>query len=256
MAITKLISDSATTSGFEYQKFVNVTGVNFTRSQAGAALISAMICVPTPQSVSAAEIVQNGSFEMLSASFVDDGSNYMSLDHGSTTITGWTVSTSTGAIVLGRSPTGDGLSAADGSFFVDLSGFGSSSPDGALNQIVHTVAGATYTFSMDIGGANNGIVSALVGGKSLTLTSGTPFVVDGTEWVPETAMFVGASLNINPLVTIQNESPGSDIDLIDTVSIVGPATSVPELSTWSMMLVGFAGLGYAGYRRAREPRAA
>jgi hypothetical protein len=32
--------------------------------------------------------------------------------------------------------------------------------------------------------------------------------------------------------------------------------STPEPSTWAMMLIGFAGLGYAGYRRAREPRAA
>jgi hypothetical protein len=32
--------------------------------------------------------------------------------------------------------------------------------------------------------------------------------------------------------------------------------NVPEPSTWAMMLAGFAGLGYAGYRRAREPRAA
>ena len=29
------------------------------------------------------------------------------------------------------------------------------------------------------------------------------------------------------------------------------ATSVPETSTWAMLLVGFAGLGYAGSRRAR-----
>jgi PEP-CTERM motif len=32
--------------------------------------------------------------------------------------------------------------------------------------------------------------------------------------------------------------------------------AVPEPSTWAMMLLGFAGLGYAGHRRAREPRAA
>jgi len=32
--------------------------------------------------------------------------------------------------------------------------------------------------------------------------------------------------------------------------------AVPEPSTWAMMLIGFGGLGYAGYRRAREPRAA
>jgi PEP-CTERM motif len=31
---------------------------------------------------------------------------------------------------------------------------------------------------------------------------------------------------------------------------------VPEPSTWAMMVIGFAGLGFAGYRRAREPRAA
>jgi hypothetical protein len=31
------------------------------------------------------------------------------------------------------------------------------------------------------------------------------------------------------------------------------ATAVPERSTWAMMLVGFAGLGFAGYRNARRP---
>jgi hypothetical protein len=31
---------------------------------------------------------------------------------------------------------------------------------------------------------------------------------------------------------------------------------VPESSTWAMMLLGFAGLGFAGYHKAREPRAA
>jgi hypothetical protein len=37
------------------------------------------------------------------------------------------------------------------------------------------------------------------------------------------------------------------------ISSVKPAktAAVPELSTWAMMLIGFAGLGYAGYRRAR-----
>ena len=32
--------------------------------------------------------------------------------------------------------------------------------------------------------------------------------------------------------------------------------TVPEPSTWAMMLLGFAGLGFAGYRRARAGREA
>jgi CHRD domain-containing protein/PEP-CTERM motif-containing protein len=35
----------------------------------------------------------------------------------------------------------------------------------------------------------------------------------------------------------------------------GVPGGVPEPSTWAMMLVGFAGLGYAGYRRARAGHA-
>jgi hypothetical protein len=30
------------------------------------------------------------------------------------------------------------------------------------------------------------------------------------------------------------------------------STSVPEVSTWGMMLLGFAGLGFAGYRRTKN----
>jgi hypothetical protein len=40
------------------------------------------------------------------------------------------------------------------------------------------------------------------------------------------------------------------------VFVIGGIAAAPETSTWAMMLIGFAGLGYAGYRRAREPRAA
>jgi hypothetical protein len=46
---------------------------------------------------------------------------------------------------------------------------------------------------------------------------------------------------------------GTDIltGVNDTGQIVGYAL-VPEPSTWAMMLLGFAGLSYAGYRTARK----
>jgi hypothetical protein len=33
-------------------------------------------------------------------------------------------------------------------------------------------------------------------------------------------------------------------------------TGVPEVSTWAMMLAGFAGLGFVGYRRKNDVAAA
>jgi PEP-CTERM motif len=35
----------------------------------------------------------------------------------------------------------------------------------------------------------------------------------------------------------------------------GVGSAIPEPSSWAMMLIGFAGLGYAGYRRARAAHA-
>jgi hypothetical protein len=94
--------------------------------------------------------VQNGSLENLNGTFVNTTCNYMALGNGSTTIPDWTVSTTSGPIVWAQSPTCDGYTAADGAYFVDLSGFGNSSPDGALNQSLSTVGGVNYTFSMDV----------------------------------------------------------------------------------------------------------
>ena len=39
-------------------------------------------------------------------------------------------------------------------------------------------------------------------------------------------------------------------------SVASETNAIPEPSTWAMMLIGFAGLGYAGYRRARAAQAA
>jgi uncharacterized membrane protein len=41
----------------------------------------------------------------------------------------------------------------------------------------------------------------------------------------------------------------------DAGQVVGISNGVPEPSTWAMMLLGFAGLAFAGYRRANAGRA-
>jgi hypothetical protein len=37
---------------------------------------------------------------------------------------------------------------------------------------------------------------------------------------------------------------------------VSGVAAIPESSTWAMMLLGFAGLGFAAYRKAHSARAA
>jgi hypothetical protein len=39
---------------------------------------------------------------------------------------------------------------------------------------------------------------------------------------------------------------------IGTLLTIGTTSAVPEPSTWAMLLIGFAGLGFAGYRKARS----
>jgi hypothetical protein len=61
----------------------------------------------------------------------------------------------------------------------------------------------------------------------------------------------------NQLVTIRGLDPFTTVTFATTGNAFEfTLASVPEPSTWAMMVLGFAGLGCAGYRRAREPRAA
>lgn len=63
-------------------------------------------------------------------------------------------------------------------------------------------------------------------------------------------LLTNATSFIDPDATLTNAAGD-----VFSVPIVGPAP-VPEPTTWAMMLIGSAGLGFAGYRRARGPRGA
>jgi len=81
----------------------------------------------------------------------------------------------------------------------------------------------------------------------------------------------GGCITNNPIETCSNTTPATYIAGIDPGVIVDPAltadgdyvltmsaglepsaTTAPEPSTWAMMLLGFAGLGFAGYRRRHK----
>jgi hypothetical protein len=190
--------------------------------------------------------VLNGSLEDLNSSFVNTFDNYMSLTAGSTAIADWTVAlTTVNEIVWGKTPTADGQSASQGTYFVDLTGFGSDSPNGAIQQTLHSmIVGQTYSFSMDT--SINGVLpSVTVGAQTVTLTSGAPFVVGGTTWTPETGSFNADATD--PLLTISNALPGQSIDFIDNINITGPTAAIPEPS--GLLLACTALAAFAVFRR-------
>ena len=45
---------------------------------------------------------------------------------------------------------------------------------------------------------------------------------------------------------------GADLTLTSVNAGIGPATAVPEASTWAMMLLGFAGLAFMGWYGSRK----
>jgi hypothetical protein len=50
--------------------------------------------------------------------------------------------------------------------------------------------------------------------------------------------------------------PGGDTVVLASGALTSDTLTVPEPSTWAMMLVGFAGLGFPGYRASRRTAAA
>jgi PEP-CTERM motif len=98
--------------------------------------------------------------------------------------------------------------------------------DDILNQVFLTVSGYTLTGSdlVPLGAAGKGDQTAPADNEWVTITGLDPFT---------TADFHAASKN----------------------AFEFSLGSVPEPSTWAMMVLGFAGLGYAAFRRNSKGRA-
>ncbi len=78
-------------------------------------------------------------------------------------------------------------------------------------------------------------------------TNGSPLVIDGLWGLTVGSGAAGGSLN----ALYFTAGPNGESD-----GLFGSLTAVPEPSTWVMMVAGFIGLGFAGYRRSGKTRAA
>lgn len=167
-------------------------------------------------SAPAPNVVRNGSFENAMNTWQNTSCNYMALMAGSTTIPNWTVTATTiNEIVWGKTVTCDGHTAAAGTFFLDLTGFGSVSPNGTVQQTLSNLTiSHQYSLSLDaISDHNPPLVS--INGSVVALTASGKFTRGNDSWTIYKGSFLAPSTN--PVLKIQNR--GIQVGFVDNVSI-------------------------------------
>jgi hypothetical protein len=205
----------------------------------------AVFCMELP-AFADGNLIINGSFEL--GNFVPNhpSDDTMTLPVGATDMTGWTVISGGLAWIGPSNPFG--LSASDGGYFLDLSGYHDNAPWAGVEQTIPTTIGAQYQLSLDIGTSppyDSAPVSVLVtaGSASTTFTS-TPLNVNQWETFvfDFTATSSSTSISLTGLATDGEKYIG-----LDNVSV----EPVPEPGTLALF-AGSGLLALVGWRRSRK----
>jgi hypothetical protein len=195
-----------------------------------------------------ANLLTNGSFE--SGAFVNQGNDTMSLAPGSTVITGWTVVTDTTAWIGAANPFG--LSANDGSFFLDLTNYQAGSPFAGMSQTIATIPGATYSLSFDLGSSTfwgrPDSITASAAGTLQTFTA--PTTGGNNDWQSVLMQFVASSATTTVLLQGASGFNYIGLDNVDVEFVSGPGPRpIPEPITLALLGLGLASLAVARRRK-------
>jgi hypothetical protein len=140
------------------------------------------------------------------------------------------------------------------------------SPPSSLSQVFNLNSGETITFyaqftsvRQNANGTDTANVSIDVAGQyanvlaSWVVPAGNGTAVGPWQTIVFTAPAAG-SYEFRAQVDNVGNSSGLSTLRIDSVAPI--ASAVPEPSTWAMMILGFAALGFVAYRRSRKTVAA
>jgi hypothetical protein len=199
--------------------------------------------------------VSNGSFEA-----VQIGSPFASANPAD--IPGWTHTGTVGDALLwgiGYNDGGGSITVAgSGNQFATLGGgYLTSGTASWTTTITNLTVGKTYDLNFKIAfeGGDTPLSQQVitVGFDSGSSTGSSNFSAPYNSgnywkvWLPESLQFVATATSAVADFSVTNQI--NDLGL-DSVTVTTPS-GVPEPSTWAMMLLGFAGLGFSGFRRAR-----
>lgn len=218
-----------------------------TRRLSLAAILVAAVFASAPASA-AVNLVSNGDFEFGTGDAGFGG--FRTIPGSGAVITDWSVNGSVDWI--------NGYwNAQSGTHSVDLNG----TAIGGLQQTLSTTAGQTYVVSFYVSGnpddfkPGTRFMTASFGNQSATVEY---FVASDNSktnmnWQLREFSFVatGAS-TVLAFNTFGSEGNCCWGPALDNVSV----SAVPELSTWAMMLLGFAGVGFVAYRKSKKVKLA
>jgi hypothetical protein len=207
----------------------------------GAILSGAALSLVSAGTAGAANLIVNGGFELSNNGFSE-----------TQTPVGWTnIGHIDGVIAYSLFNTPP----YQGNYFYDEGGFGDpgNNPGDGIEQTVATVTGQQYTLTFGLTGENNGgteIADVMIGSMltQYTLTTNPSFGELTAPFTTESISYVATGSSTTIAFTTDAASPsfGNNDPMIDGISFTG--STVPEPSTWAMMLLGFAGLAFAGCR--------
>ena len=193
----------------------------------------------------AAPIVSNGSFE--------SGTNGPGFG-GFATIPGSSAAISDWALVGGSVDWINGYwQANSGTHSVDMNG---TTPGGTLQQSISTVLGQAYQLTFYLS-ANPDQLDAHPDSRALVASAGStngiftykfdspPNDHDHMNWAQYSLFFTATGSTT--VLSFASAAPQNCCygPALDDVAVV----AIPEASTWAMMILGFAGVGFLSYRR-------
>jgi PEP-CTERM motif len=185
-------------------------------------------------------VVNNASFETLPPGGLDQTGCAPGCSFSVGNIPGWNVTGSSGQFIPGAT-TAYFNSVPDGVTVAYTNG-------GTISQIVGAAAqaGQTYTLQVALGLRSDnipepGFIELIVGTHTVQATGNFPTI---GNWSTYTATYTATSADADKPIEILLSSASSQGDFDNVV-----LSAVPEASTWCMLLLGFAGIGFTAYRR-------
>lgn len=119
------------------------------------------------------------------------------------------------------------------------------------DAMARVTAGNFATFMTDVGDNGGANAPSLV-------DRDTPGHTIGFSWAATGGLLAGQTSDLLMIDTNASRFTTGTLAVIDSqtsdLSAYEPS-AVPEPPTWAMMLLGFAGLGFVGYRKSRRPAA-